>query len=36
VKDTILVAHRVTDGAEAAQFMRALAEFLENLMRMLV
>ena len=28
--------HRVSDGAEAAQFMQALAGFLENPVRMLV
>jgi len=30
------VDHRVSDGAEAAQFMQALAGFLENPVRMLV
>jgi pyruvate dehydrogenase E2 component (dihydrolipoamide acetyltransferase) len=36
MKATISVDHRVSDGAEAAQFMQALAGFLENPMRMLV
>jgi len=36
VKATISVDHRVSDGAEAAQFMQALAGFLENPVRMLV
>jgi pyruvate dehydrogenase E2 component (dihydrolipoamide acetyltransferase) len=36
MKATISVDHRVSDGAEAAQFMKALAEFLENPVRMLV
>jgi len=36
MKATISVDHRVSDGAEAAQFMQALAEFLENPVRMLV
>jgi pyruvate dehydrogenase E2 component (dihydrolipoamide acetyltransferase) len=36
MKATISVDHRVSDGAEAAQFMRKLAEFLENPVRMLV
>jgi pyruvate dehydrogenase E2 component (dihydrolipoamide acetyltransferase) len=35
-KSTISVDHRVSDGAEAAQFMQALAGFLENPVRMLV
>jgi pyruvate dehydrogenase E2 component (dihydrolipoamide acetyltransferase) len=30
MKATISVDHRVSDGAEAAQFMQKLAEFLEN------
>jgi pyruvate dehydrogenase E2 component (dihydrolipoamide acetyltransferase) len=33
---TISVDHRISDGAEAAQFMQKLAEFLENPVRMLV
>ncbi len=36
MKATISVDHRVSDGAEAAQFMQKLAEFLENPLRMLV
>jgi pyruvate dehydrogenase E2 component (dihydrolipoamide acetyltransferase) len=36
LKATISVDHRVSDGAEAAQFMQALAGFLENPVRMLV
>ena len=36
MKVTISVTHRVSDGAEAAQFMQALAGFLENPVRMLV
>ncbi|MBI5933575.1 MAG: 2-oxo acid dehydrogenase subunit E2 [Chloroflexi bacterium] len=36
LKATISVDHRVSDGAEAAQFMQKLADFLENPVRMLV
>jgi len=36
MKATISVDHRVSDGAEAAQFMQALAGFLENPVRVLV
>jgi pyruvate dehydrogenase E2 component (dihydrolipoamide acetyltransferase) len=36
MKATISVDHRVSDGAEAAQFMQKLAKFLENPVRMLV
>ena len=36
MKATISVDHRVSDGAESAKFMQALAEFLENPVRMLV
>jgi pyruvate dehydrogenase E2 component (dihydrolipoamide acetyltransferase) len=36
MKATISVDHRVSDGAEAAQFMQKMAEFLENPVRMLV
>ncbi len=36
MKGTISVDHRVSDGAEAAQFMQKLAEFLENPVWMLV
>jgi len=33
---TISVNHRVSDGAEAAQFMQALVGYLENPVSMLV
>jgi pyruvate dehydrogenase E2 component (dihydrolipoamide acetyltransferase) len=36
MKATISVDHCVSDGAEAAQFMQALAGLLENPGRMLV
>jgi pyruvate dehydrogenase E2 component (dihydrolipoamide acetyltransferase) len=36
MKATISVDHRVSDGTEAAQFMQALAGFLEHPVRMLV
>ena len=36
MKATISVDHRVSDGAEAAQFMQALAGYLENPVRMLL
>ena len=36
MKATISVDHRISDGAEAAQFMQKMAEFLENPVRMLV
>jgi len=36
MKATISVDHRVSDGAEAAQFMQALAGYLENPVSMLV
>jgi pyruvate dehydrogenase E2 component (dihydrolipoamide acetyltransferase) len=36
MKATISVDHRVSDGAEAAQFMQALAGYLENPVKMLV
>ena len=36
MKATISVDHRVSDGAEAAQFMQALAGFLENPVRILI
>jgi len=36
MKATLSVDHRISDGAEAAQFMQKLAEFLENPVRMLV
>jgi len=36
MKATISVDHRVSDGAEAAKFMQALAEFLEEPVRLLM
>jgi pyruvate dehydrogenase E2 component (dihydrolipoamide acetyltransferase) len=36
MKATISVDHRISDGAEAAQFMQALAGFLENPARLLI
>jgi pyruvate dehydrogenase E2 component (dihydrolipoamide acetyltransferase) len=36
MKATLSVDHRVSDGAEGAQFMQALSGFLENPVRMLV
>jgi len=36
MKATISVDHRISDGAEAAQFMQALAGYLENPVRMLL
>jgi pyruvate dehydrogenase E2 component (dihydrolipoamide acetyltransferase) len=36
MKATISVDHRVSDGAEAAQFMQALAGYLENPVSMLI
>ncbi|MGE5072483.1 MAG: dihydrolipoamide acetyltransferase family protein [Anaerolineae bacterium] len=36
MKATIAVDHRVSDGAEAAQFMQALAKYLEEPMRLLI
>ena len=36
MKATISADHRVTDGAEAAQFMKALAEYLEKPLALLV
>ena len=36
MKATISVDHRISDGAEAAQFLQALAGFLENPVRLLV
>jgi pyruvate dehydrogenase E2 component (dihydrolipoamide acetyltransferase) len=36
MKATIAVDHRVSDGAEAAQFMQALAKYLEEPLRLLV
>ncbi len=36
LKATISADHRVTDGAEAARFMQALADLLENPLRLLL
>jgi pyruvate dehydrogenase E2 component (dihydrolipoamide acetyltransferase) len=36
MKATISVDHRISDGAEAAQFMQALSGFLENPARLLM
>ena len=36
MKATISVDHRVSDGAEAAQFMQALRKYLEEPLRLLV
>jgi len=36
MKATISADHRVTDGAEAAQFMQVLAQFIEQPMRLLI
>ena len=36
MKATISVDHRVSDGVEAAQFMQALAEALENPLKLLL
>jgi pyruvate dehydrogenase E2 component (dihydrolipoamide acetyltransferase) len=36
MKATISIDHRVSDGAEAARFLQALAEYLEKPMLMLV
>lgn len=36
MKATLSADHRVTDGAEAAQFMQALAEYLEEPMRLVL
>jgi pyruvate dehydrogenase E2 component (dihydrolipoamide acetyltransferase) len=36
MKATISVDHRISDGAEAAQFMQALAKYIEEPVRMLV
>jgi pyruvate dehydrogenase E2 component (dihydrolipoamide acetyltransferase) len=36
VKATISFDHRISDGAEAAQFMQALAKYLEEPLRLMV
>lgn len=36
MKCTVSVDHRISDGSEAAQFMQALARYLENPLRLLV
>jgi pyruvate dehydrogenase E2 component (dihydrolipoamide acetyltransferase) len=36
MKATISVDHRVSDGAEAAQFMQSLAKYLEEPLRLLI
>ena len=36
MKATLSADHRVTDGAEAAQFMQALAEYLEEPLRLVL
>jgi len=36
MKATISADHRVSDGAEAAQFMQSLAKYLEEPLRLLV
>jgi pyruvate dehydrogenase E2 component (dihydrolipoamide acetyltransferase) len=36
MKATVSVDHRVSDGAEAAKFMQALAVYLEEPVRLLV
>ena len=36
MKATISVDHRVSDGAEAARYLQALAEYLEEPMRLLL
>lgn len=36
MKATISVDHRVSDGAEAAQFMQALAQYLEEPLRLMI
>jgi pyruvate dehydrogenase E2 component (dihydrolipoamide acetyltransferase) len=36
LKATISADHRISDGAEAAQFMQALGEFIENPLRLLL
>ena len=36
MKSTISVDHRISDGAEAAQFMQALATYLEEPLRLMM
>ena len=36
MKATISVDHRISDGAEAAQFMQALAAYLEEPLRLMI
>jgi pyruvate dehydrogenase E2 component (dihydrolipoamide acetyltransferase) len=36
MKTTISVDHRVSDGAEAAQFLQALARYLEEPLRLVI
>jgi pyruvate dehydrogenase E2 component (dihydrolipoamide acetyltransferase) len=36
MKATISIDHRVSDGAEGAEFMQALAKYLEEPLRLLV
>jgi pyruvate dehydrogenase E2 component (dihydrolipoamide acetyltransferase) len=36
MKASISADHRVTDGAEAAEFMKALAAYLEEPLRLMV
>jgi pyruvate dehydrogenase E2 component (dihydrolipoamide acetyltransferase) len=36
MKATLAVDHRISDGAEGAQFMQALAMYLEEPIRLLV
>jgi len=36
LKITLSADHRITDGAEAAQFLQAMAEYLENPLLMLI
>jgi len=36
MKATLSADHRVTDGAEAAKFMQALAKYLEEPLRLMV
>ena len=36
MKATLSADHRITDGAEAARFMQALMEFIENPLRLML